>query len=308
MALGRPLEGKTVVVTRPREQAASLARPLEHLGAEVLLAPTIRIVPRMLDDEIVRVVVNDLADYRLLIFTSANGVEVFLGYLTELGLPFTSLDDAIVAAVGPKTASALEERGVTCDVVADDFVAEGLLETLKERAVAPAGTRVLVPSARLARTVLPDALRASGAVVDVLPVYDTDPQRGWRCRPRASREPTSSPSRPARPRGSSSVSWRRRPRATGPPPAGSSPSGSPAPPSAPSARPPAIRCASWGCRSPWRPPSTPPQGSWRRSPPPPAASPDAASASQQLSGSTRGDVQRVADDQPGVLRVTWAPS
>jgi len=175
MTHGRPLEGKTVVVTRPREQAASLVEPLEHLGAEVLLAPTIRIVPRPLDDEIVRVVVNDLAGYRLIIFTSANGVQVFLGYLTELGLPLASLDDAIVAAVGPKTASALEERGVTCDVVADDFVAEGLLDTLDKRAVAPAGTRVLIPSARLARAVLPDALRANGAVVDVLPVYDTVP-------------------------------------------------------------------------------------------------------------------------------------
>jgi len=175
MTPGRPLEGKTVVVTRPREQAASLVEPLEHLGAEVLLAPTIRIVPRTLDDEIVRVVVNDLVGYRLIIFTSANGVEVFLGYLTELGLPLSSLDDAIVASVGPKTASALEQRGVTCDVVADDFVAEGLLDTLEKRGVAPAGTRVLIPSARLARAVLPDALRASGAVVNVLPVYDTVP-------------------------------------------------------------------------------------------------------------------------------------
>ncbi|MCX6362710.1 MAG: uroporphyrinogen-III synthase [Actinobacteria bacterium] len=176
MALGRPLEGKTVVVTRPREQAASLVEPLEHLGAEVLLVPTIRIVPRALDDEIVRVIVNDLPDYRLIIFTSVNGVDVFLGYLTELGLPFASLDDAIVAAVGPTTASALEQRGVSCDVVADDFVAEGLLDTLQTRAVAPAGTRVLIPSARLARPVLPDALRARGAIVKVLPVYDTVPE------------------------------------------------------------------------------------------------------------------------------------
>jgi uroporphyrinogen-III synthase len=175
MTHGRPLEGKTVIVTRPREQAASLVEPLEHLGAEVLLAPSIRIVPRMLDDEIVRVIVNDLPDYRLIIFTSVNGVDVFLGYLTELGLPLAALDDAIVAAVGPKTASALEERGVSCAVVADDFVAEGLLDTLEQRAVAPAGTRVLIPSARLARMVLPDALRASGARVNVLPVYDTVP-------------------------------------------------------------------------------------------------------------------------------------
>jgi len=183
MTQGRPLEGKTVVVTRPREQAASLALPLEHLGAEVLLAPTIRVVPRALDDEIVRVVVNDLAGYRLIIFTSANGVEVFLGYLTELGLPRAALDDAVVAAVGPKTASALEERGVTCDVVADDFVAEGLLDALQKRAVAPAGTRVLIPSARLARAVIPDALRASGAIVKVLPVYDTVPAEGLQVPP-----------------------------------------------------------------------------------------------------------------------------
>ena len=173
MTRGRPLEGKTVVVTRPREQAASLVEPLEHLGAEVLLAPTIRIVPRALDDEVVRVVLNDLSDYGLIIFTSANGVDVFLGYLTELGLPLSALDGTILAAVGPKTASALEERGVACDVVADDFVAEGLLDTLARRQVAPAGTRVLIPSARLARPVLAEALRASGAVVDVLPVYDT---------------------------------------------------------------------------------------------------------------------------------------
>jgi uroporphyrinogen III methyltransferase/synthase len=175
MTHDRPLEGKTVVVTRPRAQAASLVDPLEHLGAEVLLAPTIRIVPRTLDDKIVRVVVNDLPDYRLIIFTSANGVDVFLDYLTELGLPFAALDDALVAAVGPKTASALEERGVTCDVVADDYVAEGLLATLAKHAVAPAGTRVLIPAARQARAMLADALRASGAVVDVLPVYDTLP-------------------------------------------------------------------------------------------------------------------------------------
>ena len=176
MAHGRPLEGKTIVVTRPRGQAASLVEPLEHLGAQVLLAPTIRIVPRMLDDEIVRVVVNDLPDYRLIIFTSVNGVDVFLGYLAELGLPLAALDDTIVAAVGPRTASALEERGVTCDVVADEFVAEGLLDTLQKRAVAPAGTNVLIPSARRARPVLPDALRASGARVTVLPVYDTVPE------------------------------------------------------------------------------------------------------------------------------------
>ena len=80
MSHRRPLAGKTVVVTRPREQAASLAEPLEHLGAEVLLAPTIRIEPRPWDDEVAAVVAR-LAAYRLVVFTSVNGVRVFLDYL-----------------------------------------------------------------------------------------------------------------------------------------------------------------------------------------------------------------------------------
>ncbi len=85
-----------------------------------------------------------------------------------------SLGDAVVAAIGPRTAAALEERGVACDVVADDFVAEGLLETLQKRG-RRARRRPGSSSRRRAwrATVLPDALRASGAVVDVLPVYDT---------------------------------------------------------------------------------------------------------------------------------------
>lgn len=178
MSAGRPLEGKTVVVTRPLEQAASLAEPLERLGAQVLLVPTIRIVPRALDDQVVRIVVNDLDDYQLIVFTSANGVRVFLGYLSELGLPSSALAGATVAAVGPKTAAALEDRGVGCDVVADDFVAEGLLDALQRSGAAPAGARVLMPTASHTRPVLPHGLRAGGAVVDVLPVYDTVPVEG----------------------------------------------------------------------------------------------------------------------------------
>jgi uroporphyrinogen III methyltransferase / synthase len=188
LGAGRPLLGKTVVVTRPREQAAALAEPLEHLGARVLLAPTIRIVPRPWDDEVAAAVAG-LGAYRLVIFTSRNGVDIFLDYLADAGLapaaapgpvpgavvPGPLAPGVLVAAVGPATASALEERGVACDVVPDEFIAEGLVATLEREGVAPAGTKVLLPTARRARPVLPDALRAWGAEVDVLAVYDTAP-------------------------------------------------------------------------------------------------------------------------------------
>jgi uroporphyrinogen III methyltransferase / synthase len=174
-AVRLPLAGRTVAVTRPRAQAASLAEPLEALGARVLLTPTIRIVPRAVDDQIVSLVTGDLTDYQLLVFTSANAVDIFLDYLVELRMPLETLAATTVAAVGPATASALDVRGVRCDVVPDDAMAEGLLQALGERAVASSGARVLIPRARVARDLLPDALRAGGARVDVLPVYDTVP-------------------------------------------------------------------------------------------------------------------------------------
>lgn len=186
MGAGRPLEGRTVVVTRPREQADALAGPLEHLGARVLLAPTIRIVPRPWDDE-VATAVSRLREYRLVVFTSRNGVDVFLDHVEAAGrraeadrVPGSVMlrplgPGVLVAAVGPATASALEERGVAVDLVPDEFIAEGLVATLEREGVVPAGTRVLLPTARRARTVLPDALRAWGAEVDVLVVYDTAP-------------------------------------------------------------------------------------------------------------------------------------
>lgn len=175
-----------MVVTRPAEQAASLAEPLEHLGARVLLAPTIRIVPRPWDDE-VAAAVSGLAGYRLVVFTSRNAVDIFLDHLGAAGrspqagpvpgsvVPRPLAPGVLVAAVGPATASALEERGVAVDLVPDEYIAEGLVATLERAGVVPAGTRVLLPTARRARPVLPDALRSWGAGVDVLAVYDTAP-------------------------------------------------------------------------------------------------------------------------------------
>jgi len=168
----RPLAGRIVVVTRPRGQAASLLEPLEALGAEVLLVPTIRIEPRPLDD-VVLGVLRELAAYQLVVFTSANAVRVFAGYLARGTEDGAMPAGPVVAAVGPATAAALEEHGLACHLVPDEYVAEGLLDAFEEQAAPVAGARVLIPCAADARDVLPETLRERGAVVDVLHVYDT---------------------------------------------------------------------------------------------------------------------------------------
>jgi len=166
-----PLAGRRIVVTRAREQASELARALEALGAEVLPVPTIRIVP-LADLTALRTALTDAAAYDWIVFTSQNTVHVVCDRLPEWGLAARDLARMAVAAIGPATAQALERYGVTPDVVPPKYVAEAVVAAVVARG-AVQGKRFLVPRAREARDALPEGLRARGAVVDVIPVYET---------------------------------------------------------------------------------------------------------------------------------------
>ena len=171
-----PLAGRTVVVTRPRGQAAGLAALLEVQGADVLLAPVIEIVPVGLTDELAAAI-DGLAGYDVVIFTSTNGVEAFCAGLRDRGLGPEALAGRETVAIGPATAAALESEGLTPSLVPETFVAEGVLAALEARARRLTGARVLLPRAREARSILPDTLRELGATVDAVVLYDTLPAR-----------------------------------------------------------------------------------------------------------------------------------
>jgi uroporphyrinogen III methyltransferase / synthase len=162
----RPLFGLTVAVTRARAQASGLASRLRALGAAVVEAPAIRIVP--LDGP-----APSIADYDLICLTSPNGVRLLFSRLLAAGLDARALAGARVAAIGPGTAAALREHGVIADVVPERFVAEGLVDALAGVPV----RRALVARAAEARDVLVEALRERGAEVDVLALYETESER-----------------------------------------------------------------------------------------------------------------------------------
>ncbi len=157
-----PLAGVTVAVTRARAQASGLASRLRSLGAAVVEAPAIRVVP-------LEGPAPDLGRYDLLCLTSPNGVRILFDRLDAAGRDARSLAGVTVAAIGPGTAAALSKHGVAADVVPERSTAEGLLDALAGQ---PA-RRVLVARAREARDTLPDGLRQRGAEVDVLALYET---------------------------------------------------------------------------------------------------------------------------------------
>ena len=175
-----PLAGRTVVVTRPRGQADGLVALLEKAGARVLSCPVVEIVPLGLTDEL-HAAIDRLDTYGTVVFTSVNGVSIFCERLADCGLAPEALAVCELVAIGPATAHALEERGLLPSVVPEEYVAEGVVAALDARARRLAGVRVLLPRAREARPVLPDALRERGAVVDVVAVYETVPATTLPC-------------------------------------------------------------------------------------------------------------------------------
>lgn len=170
----RPLFGKRIVVTRARAQASDLVDALAAKGAEVIEAPTIRIVPPA-DMGPVEAAARDVAQYDYIIFTSVNGVTRFFDAVMAAHGDIRGLGNAHIVSIGSATTAAVESYRIAVDLTPPKFVAESILETLLARE-SVAGKRILLPRAAQARSVLPDTLAAEGATVDVVDIYDTVPE------------------------------------------------------------------------------------------------------------------------------------
>lgn len=160
----RPLFGKRVLVTRPRHQAGPMTNRLIELGAVPFLLPTVEI-REIADWAPVDRVLASLAQFHWLVFTSANGVQAFLGRLKNVGLDLRALGHLRLAAIGPKTAEALEEYHLRADLVPKRFQSEDLAAALLEQ-IQP-GQRVLLARADRGREVLREQLSARCSVEQI---------------------------------------------------------------------------------------------------------------------------------------------
>ncbi|MGH9420396.1 MAG: uroporphyrinogen-III synthase, partial [Thermoanaerobaculia bacterium] len=168
----RPLFGKRIVVTRATQQAPALTDKLRDLGADVIEMPATQIA--RLDLTPLRTAIANISHYDWLMFTSQNAVVIFWEQLLGAGRDSRALAGVKIAAVGPATAGALLERGVTVDLIPKRFVAEGLLEMLRERDDM-AGAKVLYVTAQGARDILPAGLEEMQAAVTVVEAYKSIP-------------------------------------------------------------------------------------------------------------------------------------
>jgi uroporphyrinogen-III synthase len=171
-----------VLITRPRKQADSFADALTNAGFEPIFFPVIEIHPFEENVALDRAIAK-LECYDWVVFTSVNGVDAFFErfdfYRRDTQSAEKSTinlrepgDSAVkVAAIGPKTAQSLENRGVKPDFVPDEYVAEAILPGLGDLL----GRWVLLPRAEIARKALPDAIVEAGGVAHEIAVYQTIP-------------------------------------------------------------------------------------------------------------------------------------
>jgi uroporphyrinogen III methyltransferase/synthase len=135
----------------------------------VVELPTIEIQPASdytaLDEAIAR-----LPEYDWIIFTSVNGVRFFLQRL-DAGRTDLRAIRGRLCAIGPATRDAIEQFHLKVDVMAEQYVAEGLLRTLSDFELR--GAKILIARAAVARDILPEELQCRGATVDVVEAYRT---------------------------------------------------------------------------------------------------------------------------------------
>lgn len=195
----RALSGIRVLVGRARHQAGALSAELRKHSAQVIEIPFIEIrKPRSfkpLDSAL-----KNLGTYDWLILTSVNGVEAMWERLRKLRLgegmnreghssrlavrskAATGGGRLRIAAIGPATRKAIEQRGAKVDVVPKEYIAESVVRSLRAKVK---GKRVLLVRAKVARDVIPQELRKAGAHVDVIEAYETIVPRSSRTRLRS---------------------------------------------------------------------------------------------------------------------------
>jgi uroporphyrinogen III methyltransferase/synthase len=167
----RPLFGKRVLVTRPREQASELIDQLTALGAESIEAPMIRMAPPEDPDPLLRAAAHP-EDFDWIIFTSANAVDSFMTALLDGERDVRALKGPRICTSGTATADKLASYGIKVDLIPREFRADAVVATLL--ALGPMqGIRVLLPRADIGREVIGEQLREAGAAVTEVIAYRT---------------------------------------------------------------------------------------------------------------------------------------
>jgi uroporphyrinogen-III synthase/AcrR family transcriptional regulator len=163
-----PLINKTIVITRTVEQSKESSEIFKQLGANVIIFPTLDIVPPSSWKEFDKIV-KSKTKIDFIIFTSAHAVKMFVKRCTDLNLE-VDYNSLKVTAIGNKTSAACNRFNIPVHIIPKKFSSEGVVEelstfNLKDKIV-------FIPRSEIGREDLPEGLEKLGAVIKAAPVYN----------------------------------------------------------------------------------------------------------------------------------------
>ena len=163
-----PLKEKTIVITRTVEQSKDSAEIFKQLGANVIIFPTLDIVPPDSWKEFDSVLTGK-SKIHFLIFTSAHAVKMFIKRCEELKIKF-DFENTKIVAVGNKTASVCEKNDIPVHIIPKVFSSTGVIEELINYDLRK--KLIFIPRSAIGREELPESLEALGAEIKTAPVYN----------------------------------------------------------------------------------------------------------------------------------------
>lgn len=163
-----PLRNKTIVITRAVEQSKESAESFKQLGANVIVFPTLDIVPPESWSQFDSVIMGK-AKIDFIIFTSAHAVKMFVLRCKNLNLNI-DYSKIIIVAVGSKTAAVCEENKIPVKIIPSKFSAEGVIEELSNYDLE--SKVIFIPRSAIGREELPEELEKLGGIIKTAPVYN----------------------------------------------------------------------------------------------------------------------------------------
>ncbi len=168
-SVSRSLDGYTVLVTRPDEQAGPLIAEIEKRGGQVIFAPMI-VIRAKRDDPLALATLRRLPEFHSVIFVSKNAIEIGVELIRAQK---QTLERCQVYAVGPGSAGRLHELGVTdVHMPHGEFTSEGLLKLPGLSSHQIGGKKVLIVRGVGGRELLAQTLTQRGALVEYCEVYE----------------------------------------------------------------------------------------------------------------------------------------
>lgn len=163
-----PLSGKRILVTGSRNMAFCLEEEFDKYGAETIAISLVETIPdySSCDDKL-----NEIEKYSWLVFTSANGVNIFFDRLRNLKIDVRKLANIKFAVVGTSTRKALEKYGLYADFVPSKFTSKTLADELAQ--ILTDKDRVLIVRGKQGKNFIEDKFTSMAVDFDKICIYET---------------------------------------------------------------------------------------------------------------------------------------